>query len=130
MISGYKNKRRFFFSILLMGLLQITWQVAYATDHRDSLEKELAAVIEQSAVYDLQKMERIATLKRGLNTISANAVEDRYNYYEKLYEEYKVFRFDTAFLYARQLNDLALSMKDPIRVGQSKVRLMFVLVSA
>jgi tetratricopeptide (TPR) repeat protein len=53
-----------------------------------------------------------------------------YAYYLNLYEEYKIFNFDSAFFYARKISAIANSRNDRFLIAHSKNKLFFVLLSA
>ena len=95
---------------------------------RDSLFIELDRTIHQTSSFDQIKLERIATIRASLQT-GKDPIQ-HYRQLESLYEEYKLFSFDSAFSYAKKLESLALSMNDPVRLVASRNKLSFVLLSA
>lgn len=87
----------------------------------------LDGVIANRQDYVEKKNERIARLKTELkNTRQAN----RYTIYFKLYEEYKTFIYDSAFTYARKLQEEAYRSGDASKIAFAKVKLGFILVSS
>lgn len=48
----------------------------------------------------------------------------------QLYEEYKVFNYDSAFQYARNLQEIALRLGDPSHLVSARLKLGFSLLSS
>lgn len=95
----------------------------------DSLLKELNKAMEKSAIYDSIKLRGIERIKQDLPAAANNPVL-RFNIYHQLYDAYKVFNFDSAFIYAQQLELLAEQLHDPVKITDSKVKLGYVLLSS
>lgn len=76
---------------------------------------------------DIQKEKeaKILLLKKEL----ANT-QDKFLTYQKIYDEYKSFIYDSAFAYGRKLQDEAFRSGDPVKIASAKVKLGFVLVSS
>lgn len=100
----------------------------FAQDKKEILD-QLDKTIANAASYDVQKLSRISALQKSLETIVNNPAV-QYNLYLELYEEYKIFKFDTAFLYAKKLEETARLLNDPFKTAQAKIKLSFVLLSA
>jgi hypothetical protein len=87
----------------------------------------LDGVVANRQDYVDKKNERIARLRIDLeNAAPAN----RYTIYSKLYEEYKTFIYDSAFTYARKLQEEAYRSRDASKIAFAKVKLGFILVSS
>lgn len=96
----------------------------------DELLNELAETIDYSEKYDALKLENVGKIKAAFADAGYLGPESYYHYYLDLYEEYKIFRFDSAFLYARKMEEYATSSGDPIKIAESRLRIGFVLLSA
>ena len=110
-------------------------QSLLAQGDRDELLRELDKAIAESGTYDARKHESIQRIKNSFEPLiaqstGANQLSARYDYYNALYEAYKIFRFDTAYIYAKQLEGIAAGMNDVSRLSQAKIKVLFVLVSA
>ncbi|PSL49412.1 hypothetical protein CLV51_101744 [Chitinophaga niastensis] len=103
---------------------------AYGKTPMDSLLRELNRTMEKSATYDSIKLRGIDSIKRSLTRAASNDLPLRFHIYQQLYEAYKVFSFDSAFVYARQLQQLAEEMHDPVRITYAKVKLGYILLSS
>ncbi|WP_349315756.1 DUF6377 domain-containing protein [Chitinophaga sp. MM2321] len=112
----------------LILLLTLHFTV-YGNTPQQALLKELNSNIERSGAYDALKVKGIDSIKHTL----AGAGSDltlRFNINQQLYEAYKVFNFDSAFIYARHLEQIATEMNDPVRIMCAKVKLGFILLSS
>jgi hypothetical protein len=118
-------------SILLFIFLIV--YIAFATLHAQShrvILNELNTTINSAREYDSKKIQRIQSLKNIFETSNNKSLLAQYNYYSSLYEEYKIFRFDSAFLYAKRLEEIGLDLHDTVKMAQAKNKLAFVLLSA
>ena len=114
----------FFFLVFGKGF------IAYAAPANDSLFRKLKNTIEESPKYDAQKIAQIDQLKTSLNALTKNELPGQYKVIRELYEEYKTFNYDSAFLYARKLQESSNLMQNPALIEDSKVKLSFIMVSA
>ncbi len=119
---------RKFFQILIGAI--ITSLNLFAQADTETLLKELSQTIDQSAQYDSLKLERIGQIKSTFINSGLNSPVAQYDFFLDLYEEYKIFGFDSAFAYAKKMEELALSSGKPGRIAQARTRLAFVLLSA
>jgi hypothetical protein len=100
-----------------------------AQSNIDSLQKVLNNVLANKARYDADKQQHINKLKQTLkqNFTSLNA---RYNNYQLLFDAYKSFIHDSAYVYCKQLNACAYLLKDENKINYARINMSFVLVSA
>lgn len=112
--------------LLPIVFLILTLQAFGSSDPQKSLD-ELNTVIAQREFFLTEKLNRIEVLKRNVRQAAAT---DRFELYEKLYEEYKSFIYDSAFRYARILQTSAYRMKNAQKIAVSKIKIGFVLVSS
>jgi hypothetical protein len=115
---------RYFF---LLALLLSVGYIFPQTGPDISIEN-LNKEIKKAADYDKQKQAGIDSIKR--NFVPASNALSRFNSCLQLYEEYKVFKYDSAYGYAKKLQEIALQLNDPSRIKQAKLKLIFSLVSA
>ncbi|WDF76736.1 DUF6377 domain-containing protein [Mucilaginibacter sp. AW1-7] len=94
----------------------------------DSLLTKLNAVLADKDVYVKQKTNRIDELGKQLS--QANDLDKKYNIYQQLYNEYKNFSYDSAYNYAKKLQETAAKLNDPNRMAFAKMELGFTLISS
>ncbi|MBC7867488.1 MAG: tetratricopeptide repeat protein [Gloeobacteraceae cyanobacterium ES-bin-316] len=118
-------------NIFLVALILLfTADASLLGQSNGQILKELNATIENSGQYDAVKFQKIASTIRAYEAQNNKQPSDRYHFYSSLYEEYKIFKFDTAFLYAKKLEEIALLINDPLKIAEAKTKLAFVLLSA
>jgi hypothetical protein len=102
----------------------------FAQPGDNTLLKQLDNNIDSTRFYDAGKYNRIGNIRQSFDQADDKGLTAQYNYYLHLYDEYKIFKFDTAFIYVKKLEATAVSLNDPFRIAQSKINLSFVLLSA
>ena len=90
----------------------------------DSLLQELNAIIKNKDVYVKVKLDRIEKLKHQLSNRPEITKEDQFELYNKLYHEYKVFVYDSAFKYAQKLSRISYQLNDPTKIKNSPTKLL------
>lgn len=89
--------------------------------------KELDEVIAHREEFEQRKRTRIEGLK---NQLDRTTLHQEFAITTRIFDEYKSFIYDSAFLYALRLQELARSLQHPSLVYRSKINLGFTLVSA
>lgn len=90
------------------------------------LKTELA----KQKVYDDQKEVRIKNLKEKLANASQSDFNKQYDICGKLYEEYKVYQFDSAYVYTQKLIAISKQTGNAVHLNESKIKMSFLLLSA
>jgi hypothetical protein len=117
--------------MLFILLLALTFSLnTRSQDSIPILLTRLDHAIEASARYDSAKLLEITRLKTPLAAIATGDLPTLYAHYDALCEAYKVFNYDSAFSYARQLQATAFRIGDPTRILSARLRLDFCLLSA
>ena len=115
---------------LLFFLLVVISCPAFSTAKTDSLLSVLKTELSKKKTYDNQKQVRIKKYKALLSAVSDKNLLAQYGICEKLYDEYKVFQFDSAYVYTKKLELLSLKLNDKSKFYESKIKLGFILLSA
>jgi tetratricopeptide (TPR) repeat protein len=79
--------------------------------------------------YDRIKEERINRLKEKIYTMPENPLE-KYSLYEKLFEEYRSYIYDSAYVYVEKLLSISKILNDPEKITSSQVKLGFCYLSS
>ncbi|MFN3404262.1 MAG: DUF6377 domain-containing protein [Cytophagaceae bacterium] len=115
--------------ILLLAIVNCS--IAFANPKLDSLYKELDLAIEKRPEFLKEKEDRISTIKKQyVAGDDKSALLIRYSVSVQLFEEYKSFVFDSAFVYGRELLQTAYHLKDDSIINDAKVKISFTLLSA
>jgi len=119
-----------FLPILLLVFLVHFAFSAVPASRVDSIMAVLKNELAHRKDYDDKKEARIKRLKDKLAATPANNYNNQYNLCEQLYEEYKVYQFDSAYVYTQKLLNIGIATKDISKVNDTKIKLGFVLLSA
>ncbi|WP_241739214.1 DUF6377 domain-containing protein [Pontibacter beigongshangensis] len=95
----------------------------------DSLLSELSLVIENREKYIDQTNQRIENLTNKLSDNDLSLLQ-QFDLYNKLYFEYRSFKFDSAFTYARKLQETAHELDDSTRITYARLKLSFTMLSS
>lgn len=117
-------------TFLLVILLIFYMQPAFCSDRTDSLINVLKMEISKKKVYDDRKEVRIRTFRQKLAVTAKTDLDHQYNWCKHLYEEYKVYQFDSAYVYSQKLISISNLKKDAAKQYDSKIKLAFILVSS
>jgi hypothetical protein len=93
--------------------------------------EELDQALLKKEVYLKQKYRKIESLKKNISkfTLSQNN-EELYNGYMSLFDEYKSFKYDSAYYYLDQAKIKAKVLKNPKHLAKSRIKEGFVLLSS
>lgn len=112
--------------LLTLPLLLFSF-LAFSQSNNDSLLHELDKTLEKKGEYVQQKLQRIENYKAALRVVPE---AERFELYFKIYDEYKTFIYDSAFLYGKRLQHAAYKRKDKVSIDVAKLKLGFVLLSS
>ena len=102
--------------------------VCYGDTGSDSLFHQLNTVLANKEIYVKQKEDRIRSLQfRLAHQDNLNA---RFIVIQALYNEYKSFKYDSAYLYSKKMLSVANQLHDPAKTVASKMSISFTLLSA
>ena len=102
----------------------------FAQHAQDNIVDELTATIHRTAEYDKQKVESILRLQHQLSGTDQNNIVKRFDITEKIYEQYKIFNYDSAYSYSQKLMHLSHQMDDPQHIASARMKTTFILLSA
>lgn len=90
---------------------------------------KLNAIIESSSIYDQNKKVHIDSLKTILENTESDSLIEQYNLNQQLFNEYKVFKRDSAFHYGLVAKQLAFKIQDTLLIVDANIRLADICVS-
>jgi len=113
--------------LLLFSLLSFSVFAKDIDPILDSLDKALL----KKEVYIKQKYARIRELKRNVHKYTlGNDNTNLYHDYMRLFEEYKSFKYDSAYYYLESAKSRAHILKDGKLLSKTKIKEGFVLLSS
>jgi hypothetical protein len=96
----------------------------------DSLLNVLKKEISRKDIYENEKQARIKSLKKLQHKLSKTDYTSQYDVSLKLYDEYKSYQYDSAYVYVNKLKNLSVDMNDMSRAYYSQIKLGFILLSS
>jgi len=100
-----------------------------ASDNPDSLQKVLNQVLENKAQFDKNKLQQIEKIKETADR-DLSSLKDTYEAYQQLFDAYKSFIHDSAYVYCKKLTAFAYLLKDPNKINYARLNMAFLLISA
>jgi hypothetical protein len=117
--------------ILLLKTLLLTGFYGYSLNPKtDSLLTVLKAEIGKENIYNLDKERRIKLLRHQLLNTSTTDFDAQYGFCSKIFEEYRSFKFDSAFTYANRMINLSERFGKRNNLIESKILLGSTLLNS
>src|ERR1700712_4653490 len=107
------------FLFLLLLLIPCT---AFSSSKTDSLFDQLKNEFSQKSVYDNQKEISILKLKKNLTRTQKSNFQGQFGICLKIYDEYKSYQYDSAYVYASKLQELSRQLNDRAKEDYSKIK--------
>jgi len=95
----------------------------------DSLLAELNQTLAHKQQYDAQRWNQISVLTAAFAANKGND-DAKFKLGLRIYDEYKAFKYDSAFVYSQKISRIAEQLKSPEKVEVAKLKLAFILLSA
>ena len=114
---------------IVLVILFLQFASLIHAERLDSMFVELDKYIVQSNYFMNLKEKKIHKIKNELQTTS-NVSFEQLHHYAALFEEYKSYKYDSAYVYAIKTLDIASKLKDPGKIVEPKVRLVFCFLSS
>lgn len=118
---------RFFLFIVFLFLFTAN---CFADAKQDSLFAVLKSELNRKSYYDGIKEKELSRLKIVFNKVKPDNFNNKFNACFKIYEEYRAYKYDSAYVYAEKLSTLSLQAHDPGMEEYSKSNMAFILLSS
>lgn len=102
----------------------------FSEGRTDSMLTVVKNEISRRKIYDYQKDVRVKNLRAVLKKVPSADLKKRYEINSELYDEYKVYQFDSAYVYTKRLEMISEQLHDGPKFYDSKIKLAFILLSA
>src|SRR5688572_29420208 len=113
--------------LFLFAVVVLLCHAGYSQSAADSLLRRLDLEIEKRPTYEEAKLRKIESLK---TVATKSGTAEKYAVYTLIYDEYKSFIYDSAFLYVRHMHRIALGLRSPQIIAATKIKVAFILVSS
>ncbi|MEB0263282.1 MULTISPECIES: DUF6377 domain-containing protein [unclassified Mucilaginibacter] len=117
--------RVFFLFLFILSPL-----VLAAEPNTSDLFDELKVAFDKKGDYDHQKEGRITALKKELKQLPLSDLQNQFAVGNKLYDEYKSYQYDSAYVYANKLLSVSQALHDKSKQDFSKIKMGFILLSS
>jgi tetratricopeptide (TPR) repeat protein len=111
--------------VIIFLLLHIAPKLYAETISLDSLDH----YISRQHIYDMQKERQIMYLKKEINTGNKD-LQQLYDLYASMYELYRSYVYDSAYVCVEKLIDISLALNDKDKFVSSKVKSGFCYLSS
>jgi hypothetical protein len=109
--------------LLSVLFLIILSDIANCQNTANSCLTVLKIEIQKKKLYDGAKERRISGLKQTLSAVAKLDYSTQYTLCDKIYDEYKDFKFDSAYVYAQKLFRIGNLTHDLTKQYESKIKL-------
>jgi len=120
---------KFLFVFCVFLLSAVPTYVFAKANPADRLLGELNQALAHKKEYDAQRLNRIAALTADYASLEVND-NTKFELGLRIYDEYKAFKYDSAFAYCQKITRLAEQLKSPEKIEVAKLKLAFVLLSS
>ncbi len=115
-------------SNIIIFFLFMSFTSVFASDEEDQSLKELDNYIGQRDYYIQLRENRINTLKQKVASINNDT--KRFEIYSSLFDEYKSYKYDSAFVYAQKSLATAQKLSDTNKITEAKTQMAFCYLSS
>ncbi|SIT29726.1 hypothetical protein SAMN05421788_10912 [Filimonas lacunae] len=117
-------------SIVITLICLFSGVCLFAQSNNKVLLQRLTQVIAQAPEYDSQQMKTITALKQLLQQSGNQTPAAKFALYARLFQAYKIFHYDSAYHYARLLQQTAHELNDKTSITYARIQLGFTFLSA
>ncbi len=101
--------------------------VLYAQEH--PIISELQKTLDSTAIYDQAKRITLKAITTELEISSPLDLETRFSLYNRLFEQYKVFKSDSAYYFSLKTKEVADLLNDSSRINKAHLNLADIAIS-
>jgi len=123
----HKRSINYLYILLILLLLPVP---GFARPDNDSLLQQLNTTIDEAPVYDAERVRQINAWRHALHDPKNAGAKAQFEICGQLFEQFKVYKYDSAFAYARKMQALARQLGDPQLINYAGVKLVFVMLSS
>lgn len=114
---------------LLLFILLILPTVIFGSNTNDSLLQALDYELSIENKYIKQKLQSIRSINLQLKN-KATSLNEKYQLFQAIFEEYKSYKYDSAFKYLLEAQSIAYKLNDGSKILESKIKMGFIFLSS
>lgn len=115
-------------SIIIILFFLVWWSPVFAQDDAEQSLRQLDEYLEKRDYYIQIREGRIEELKQRLGIINNDT--EKFDVYSSLFDEYKSYKYDSAFVYAQRSLAIAEKISDRDRISEAKRQIAFCYLSS
>lgn len=96
---------------------------------QNNLLNDLKSAIDSSYIYDNQKHKEILSIKKALIKLNESDFENKFKLNQQLFDQYKVFKSDSAYYFSLQNKTIAEKLKDSSLISRAFLNMSDICVS-
>lgn len=125
------NLKTFFviFSQLSFIALLNFYTINVPQAQNNSIIKELQQTLDSSHFYDKNKRKTLKILKDRLEQLSPDDLAAKFNLNNQLFDQYKVFKSDSAYYYGLKAKDIAFKLNDSLLISKAYLNMSDIAIS-
>ncbi|MCK0145331.1 DUF6377 domain-containing protein [Arenibacter sp. F26102] len=90
---------------------------------------ELQETLDSSEIYDQTKRNTINIIKSKLTAFDNEKLVDKFNLYNQLFDQYKVFKSDSAYFYSLKTKEIAVQLNDSTLINKALLNLADIVIA-
>lgn len=91
--------------------------------------QDLQKALDSSLIYDQHKRATIEVLKIQISGTDPKNLKEKFNLYNRLFDQYKVFKSDSAYYYSLKTKDAAFELNDSSLINKAYLNMADIVVS-
>lgn len=95
----------------------------------NSVIEDLQKVLDSSHFYDQNKRHNIKNLKTELAHLNPEHLAEKFHLYSQLFDQYKVFKSDSAYYYSLKTKDIALQLNNSSLLSKAYLNMSDIAIS-
>lgn len=103
---------------------------AFSSNIQDIELQDFKTELNKRSFYDKQKEAAIDNYKSELQNVADSDLHARFRLFNNLYDEYKSYKYDSAYVYAKKMYALGERLQNDTLKDYSRVKLAFTLLSS
>jgi tetratricopeptide (TPR) repeat protein len=89
----------------------------------------LEKTLDSSHIYDQNKRHTVNLLKKELSQVDPQRLQEKFDLYNRLFDQYKVFKSDSAYFYSLKTKEIATQLNDSSLISKAYLNLADIAIS-
>lgn len=103
--------------------------ISIALSQEKPILQELEKTLDSSHIYDQNKRHTVNLLKKELSQVDPQRLQEKFDLYNRLFDQYKVFKSDSAYFYSLKTKEIATQLNDSSLISKAYLNLADIAIS-